>query len=71
MAVTPAERLDAALTTLQWSGRTLANLLRRDKTQVHRWLQGAYQPPDEVLAWVEELAAFHEAHPVPRVRRVE
>lgn len=63
--MTPASRLDAALTTLQWSGRTLASLLRRDKTQVRRWLQGTYQPPDNVLAWVETLAAFHEANPAP------
>lgn len=67
--MTPADRLHAALATLHWSQRGLAGILRVDERQVRRWAQGAYEPPDEVLTWLETLAAFHEAHPVPRPKR--
>lgn len=26
---------------------------------------GAYEPPEDVLAWLERLAAFHDANPAP------
>lgn len=63
--MTPSLRLRSALATLHWPGRTLAALLRKDEKQVRRWLSGAYAPPEQLLAWLEELAAFHEAHPSP------
>lgn len=63
--MTPPDRLRLALATIRWSQRTLAAALRRDEKQVRRWLEGAYQPPDDVLAWLDTLAAFHAAHPPP------
>jgi ribosome-binding protein aMBF1 (putative translation factor) len=67
--VTPADRIRAALATLHWTGRGLAAVLQRDERQVRRWTSGAYEPPVELLAWLEKLAAFHDAHPAPRSPR--
>jgi hypothetical protein len=65
--MTPASRLRAALASLHWSQRGLALLLGKDERQVRRWASGAYTVPADVLAWVEVLAAFHEANPPPLV----
>lgn len=59
------DRLRAALTTLHWSQRALAGILRIDERQVRRWAQGDYEPPPDLLAWLSRLAAFHEANPAP------
>jgi ribosome-binding protein aMBF1 (putative translation factor) len=55
----------AALDRLHWSGRLLATILGKDERQVRRWAAGAYEVPEDVLAWLERLAAFHDAHPAP------
>jgi ribosome-binding protein aMBF1 (putative translation factor) len=63
--MTPAARLRAALDHLHWSCRSLAAILGRDERRVRRWAAGDYEPPEDVLAWLERLAAFHDAHPPP------
>ena len=64
-SVTSADRLRAALDRLHWSGRSLAAILGQDERKVRRWAAGAYEPPEDVLAWLERLAAFHDANPAP------
>ena len=59
-------RLRTALDRLHWSGRSLAAILGHNERTVRRWIAGEYEAPDDVLAWVETLAAFHEAHPPPQ-----
>jgi ribosome-binding protein aMBF1 (putative translation factor) len=61
-----ATRLRTALDRLHWSGRSLAAILGEDERKVRRWAAGAYDPPEIVLAWLERLAAFHDANPAPR-----
>lgn len=63
--MTPANRLRAALDAIRWSGHLLGRLLRVDERTVRRWLAGQYPVPDDVLAWLETLAAFHQRHPPP------
>jgi hypothetical protein len=60
--MTPADRLRAALDRLHWSG---AAILNEDERRVRRWAAGVYDPPENVLVWLERLAAFHEANPAP------
>jgi ribosome-binding protein aMBF1 (putative translation factor) len=60
-----ATRLRAALDRLHWSGRSLAAILGQDERKVRRWAAGAYEPPEDVLTWLERLAAFHDANPAP------
>lgn len=49
-------RLSTALDALNWSGRSLAVLLGMNERTVRRWVSGAYEPPEPVLEWIEELA---------------
>lgn len=60
------QRLREALDTLHWSRATLARILQKDKTQVQRWWLGEYEPPENVIVWLEMLAAVHHAHPEPK-----
>ena len=62
---TSAARLRAALTTLNWSGRSLARIIGEDERKVRRWASGDYEPPDQLLVWLETLAAFHDKNPPP------
>jgi ribosome-binding protein aMBF1 (putative translation factor) len=63
--VTPAVRFRAARETLRWSIRGLAKVLGQDERKVRRWESGQYEPPTEVLEWLETLAAFHDENPLP------
>lgn len=63
--MTWSDRLSFALATLHWSGRGLAAILKTDERKVRRWASGAYQPPIEIVEWLEMLAAFHARHPPP------
>lgn len=63
--MTPSERLRAALDALHWSGRGLAAILGEDERKVRRWAAGAYEPPADLLRWLENMAAFHRANPPP------
>ena len=56
----------AALAALDWTQRGLADLLGIHPTTVRRWALGEARIPEQIAAWLETLAAFHRAHPVPR-----
>lgn len=68
--MTPAARLRLALDAVGWSLSTLARRAGVSVRLAQYWLSGQYEPPEPTLAWLETLAAFHEAHPVPRPGRV-
>lgn len=61
-------RLAVCLAIIGWSERELARRTGRLQTTVRRWTAGSPAVPAEVAAWVEAMAAFHRAHPAPRVR---
>ena len=62
------DRFRFCLAALNWSQRGLAALLGIDERQVRRWASGSSIPPS-VAAWLELLAAFHEANPAPIIRQ--
>ena len=63
--MTPA-RLRECLTALDWTQRGLARLLERQEGTVRQWAQGAVQIPQEVAAWLDKLARYHERNPAPK-----
>lgn len=67
--MTPA-RLAAALATLRPLGITLGHVLKAVGYASHntgrQWLAGAGTIPEPVGAWIERIAAFHEANPPPQ-----
>lgn len=67
--VMSSRRLLVCLSTLGWSVRDLARRLGRHQTTVARWANAISPVPGDVAAWLETLAAFHIAHPAPRVVR--
>ena len=50
---------------LQWSQRGVAAYLGLADTRARRWASGELEIPPNVAAWLERLAAVHEAHPMP------
>jgi hypothetical protein len=54
-----------ALSTLRWGPRTLAELLLVNERTVRRWIAGTAVCPDAIVAWLEDLARYHETHPPP------
>lgn len=63
-----ADILSQALTTLHWGPQVAARVLGVNERTIRRWLAGQNDPPAEVLAWILDLARYHEAHPPPRRR---
>lgn len=63
--MTQARFLDC-LTTLGWSFRHLAERLGIDERRVRRWATGALDVPENVMAWLDRLAAAIEADPLPQ-----
>lgn len=63
--MTPAEFL-AALGTLRWSLRGLADALGRPPSTIDQWKRGATRIPDDVAAWLRSAATWLERHPPPR-----
>lgn len=61
----PSERVSRALESLHWSARELAAVLDIRYDSVLKWLAGRLSVPPPVLAWLEQLAAFHDTHPPP------
>jgi transcriptional regulator with XRE-family HTH domain len=58
-------RLRECLTALHWSQRGLADVLTYSEGTVRGWARGAREIPEAVAVWLEELAAVHEARPLP------
>ena len=67
--VMSAHRLLFCLAMLGWGERDLARQLRRSQTSVRRWTNGLTVIPEDEAAWLEDLVAFHRAHPAPNKRR--
>lgn len=68
---TRGTRFNAALKACHWSVRHVAPLIQWDDRTVRHWLSGRYEPPEEVLVWIETLAEVHNANPPPQRRRQE
>jgi hypothetical protein len=58
----PPERLQAALKALRWTYGTLAVELRTSPSTTRNWGLGRSPVPPALLAWLEDLAAYHVAH---------
>ncbi len=63
--MTASDRLNAALETLHWSAQSFAHVARINERTARRWAAGAYEPPEDLLHWLETMAAFHRANPPP------
>jgi hypothetical protein len=63
--MTDRDRLSAALTSVHWSPRELAEVLDIRADTVRKWLAERAAIPPSILPWLETLAAFHDAHPRP------
>lgn len=59
-------RLRECLEAIGWTQRGLARILKRQEGTVRQWARGAPEIPDDVAAWLEKLARFHERNPAPR-----
>ena len=59
-------RLLVCLFVIGWSGHELPRQTGRPQTMVRRWTGGRSPVPADVAAWIEMLAASHQAHPAPR-----
>ena len=59
-------RLRECIEALGWTQRGLARLLDRQEGTVRQWARGAVEIPDDVGAWLDKLARFHERNPAPR-----
>jgi hypothetical protein len=59
-------RFDRALAILCWSGSALGRAAGVREGSGQRWVSGRHSVPGEIVAWLEDLAAYHIAHPAPR-----
>jgi transcriptional regulator with XRE-family HTH domain len=55
----------ARLEALGWTQRGFAALLGVAHNTVHRWALDQARIPDEVAAWINEVAEFIKHHPPP------
>lgn len=62
--MTPTE-YRAALESIGWTQRGLAERLGIHETRTRRWATGQYKIPPNVAEWLQRLAAAHEAAPWP------
>jgi len=62
-------KLRQALERLGWTRAILADQIGAGRSTVKGWTAGRYAPPDEVMAWLDSLAAHHASHPPPPIRR--
>lgn len=65
-SVMSPHRLALCMLTIGWSVRELARRSGEHRTQIQRCLDGASVFPPLKAAWLEDLAAAHEARPCPR-----
>lgn len=64
-APAPAARLEATLDAIGWSTEALGRRTGVSPSTALRWARGTIPVPPEVTAWLEDLAAYHRARPVP------
>lgn len=60
------DRLRECLAALAWTQRGLARLLDRQEGTIRQWARGAVEIPDDVGAWLDKLARFHERNTAPK-----
>ncbi len=53
------------LDILGWSPRYLADRLEVNERGVYRWINGQNETPERILSWLQTLADFQKAHPLP------
>ena len=59
-------RLRECLSALGWTQRGLARVLGRDEGNIRQMARGTVQVPEDVAAWLEKLARYHERNPAPK-----
>ena len=64
--MTPS-RLRECLVLLRWSQRGLAGALNKDEGGIRMMARGARSIPLALAAWLETLAAVHQANPAPEL----
>jgi transcriptional regulator with XRE-family HTH domain len=62
--VTPA-RFRTIRLSLHWGASTVAIRCGYSRSSGESWESGRISVPPQVAAWLEELAAWLEAHPAP------
>lgn len=62
---TPQDRLRAAMRALRWTMADMAQATGNSAATVRRWVNGYYEVPPGVLAWIEDLAAYVAKRPPP------
>ena len=60
-----SDRFREVLALLDLPQRGFARLLNRPEGTVRQWARGAVAIPADVATWLEALAAFMVAHPLP------
>ena len=63
----PGARLSAALRTIRWTAGVLAVELGLSPSTTRNWTLGRQPLPEAILAWIEDLAAYHVSRPPPPV----
>lgn len=58
-------RFDGALATLCWGAVALARAVGCRDSTARRWVSGKYALPEALVAWLEDLAAYHRSRPPP------
>ena len=59
------QRVSAALYAITWRALDLAAVVGVRYDTARHWLNGRLAVPPAMLAWLEDLAAYHTAHPPP------
>ena len=63
--MTDGQRVSAALYAITWRALDLATVTGARYDTVRHWLNGRLAVPPAMLTWLEDLAAYHTAHPPP------
>jgi hypothetical protein len=58
------DRFRECLDAIGWTQRGLAARLDMNERQVRRWATGA-TIPDDIAAWLDRLANYHQRNPAP------
>ena len=61
-----ASTFRARLEALCWTQRGFAALLGLSHNTVHRWALDQARIPNDIAAWLDEVAAYMRTHPPPR-----
>lgn len=60
------DRLRECLATVRWKQTHFAETVGRPESTVRQWLSGASRIPDDVAAWLDKLARYHDRNPPPQ-----